>query len=237
MVAYNVLTEGEIGLPPLGGGTSERDVITETPDAEQEGIEVAEAAEPETPEASATSAPTETPSPTPAPTETPVPPTNTAVPLPTATEPPPPTEPPPTSPPTEMPNTGLALDTWYSRGNVSLAVSSDIHYSLGDRAAYPHLGLKIPIRNISQSPISFEYGSWNFQLVDNMGNSYPSYLGDFSRRLSLYPGEMYRLYGTLGNQYVYFDVDFTNPAITQLTLIIRDVSSVSHAEWVIPISH
>ena len=86
MVAYNVLTEGEIRLPDFRPGAPETVVVTATPDAEQ-GIEVAEAAESEAEEPSATPAPTETPSPTdtPAPTETPVPPTDTPIPLPTST--------------------------------------------------------------------------------------------------------------------------------------------------------
>jgi hypothetical protein len=169
-------------------------------------------------ELTSTPYPTYTPYPTHTPHPTPVPPTATPI----------PTEPPAPKP---QSNTGLAIGEWYSKGNVSIGVTN---YSLHDWSSTigPILIFDFGVENISKNTISFNWGPSNFRLTDNLGNSYPLD-SSLNERLILNPGEMEIIKATD----LRFRIDHANPAITEATLIVSNLSSVDKAEWVIPLHH
>jgi hypothetical protein len=169
--------------------------------------------------------------PTPYPTYTPYPthtPRPTSI-LPTATSVP--VEPPE---PTSQSNTGLEIGEWYSEGNVSIGF---MDYSLHEWNIGPLIIFDFWAENTSAETISFNWGASNFTLKDNLGNSYPVYTGSSSpnERTILKPGEADNL--EIDNSDLYFKIDHGNPDITELTLIVRDFSSVERAEWIVPLNH
>lgn len=161
---------------------------------------------------------TNTPRPTitPQPTSTPSIPTNT----------------PPPSPLSVASNTGLELGEYYTQGNVSFAVTNLEFGKSND-------GLSIRpffhIRNISGNTISFDYGYYNFQVKDNLGNIFPASGYISSWTMVLEPGEFIQL--DAGNFYWRFNGNYSDPNVMYLTITVTNLSSIESAEWIIPVNH
>lgn len=168
--------------------------------------------------------PTPAPSPTRYPTHTPYP---TYTPYPTQR--PPTATPRPTAipGPTATPrNTGLKVGEWYSQGDISSAITE---VRLGKWGYDPTLSFDMLMKNISEHTISFKWESSNFRLEDNLGNLYVCG-EDLSERLILEPGEQ----ASRGSLFI---IDHSDPRITEVTLIVTNLSDIEHAEWVIPLYH
>lgn len=163
--------------------------------------------------------PTYTPYPTYTPFPTEVRPTDT--PRPTSTVAP--------SPAPE--NTELSVGDWYTEGNVSIGLT-DVDFREGSIIA-----ARIPVRNVSGHRIAFEYHSSNFVLKDNLGNTYAA-AGTNVRSLTLDAGETERwLTPGLCCGVFFYEVNYASTDIAELTLVIKDLSSIEYAEWTIPVYH
>lgn len=176
-------------------------------------------------QAATVSSPTDTPQPTetPQPTLAPTNPPPTAVP---PTSLPPTAVPQPTSPPQ---NTGLAIGQWYTSGNLSFVID-DVYF-------YTRIRLTYRVKNVGSSPISFQYSSYNFQVYDNLGASYPiDVTTGESRTVNLDPGEIQKIANPFYGWWDY-EGNFANTAVTQVTVVVSDLSMIERAEWVIPIAH
>ena len=163
---------------------------------------------------------------TPYPTYTPLP--TQAIPTinPTATE---------TQAPTLTPvpaNTDLAVGQYYSQGNISFGLS-EVEFNSGTN---PSVWLFFMVRNIGSNPISFEYGGYNFTLTDNLGNTYKGTTTEFLRTETLDPGDFKNLSASTVPSWRYSG-NYAHIDVTHLTLTVRNLSAIEHAEWVIPISH
>lgn len=235
-VPYRILTTlnlTQLGIKEFPCGTSLPDsTITSEPALTNTSV----AAATNTPEPTTTDTPqptlTDTPEPTstdtpePPPTNTPIPPpTNTPIPVPTNTPPPPTAVPAPQ-------NTGLSMGQWYTTGNISIGVTEmKFRTSPGIK-----IGLTVPVRNVSNGPISFQYGSYNFLLKDNNGNTYPAE-GSNTNTVSLNAGETERFLTPGLCCQMFFKVNHADPSITELTFSVSNLSSVEYAEWKIPVNH
>jgi hypothetical protein len=133
-------------------------------------------------------------------------------------------------------NIGLSLGESYSQGNISLYVSEIDYDSQSSRDLY--VGIRASVRNISTNKITFGYSNENFILKDNLGNTFPFRGGGggrFNWPVVLGSGESKRLQSSLCCA-IYFDVDYTNPAITSFTFIVKNFSGIDYAEWHIPVN-
>jgi len=181
--------------------------------------------------------------PTPLPTYTPYP---TYTPLPTQVQPtaapasPEPTNIPLPAVPTDVPvptsppqNTGLSVGQWYTAGSLSFVVD-DVSFFGGDNS---FVRLTYRVKNVGNGPISFQYSSYNFTVHDNLGTTYPidSTNGE-SRTVNLDPGETTKIVNPWFSWWDY-EGNYANTSVTQVTVVVSDISLIERAEWVIPISH
>ncbi len=121
----------------------------------------------------------------------------------------------------------------YSKGNVSLClfVAKFLNPSAFE--------VELKIKNIGSNVINFSYGASNVAVVDNLETRYSlSTIGQqgLQGSLMLNPGETSSLYNA-GIWSWYFTGDFANPSVTNLTIIVTDVSTIDRAEWVFPVFH
>lgn len=133
--------------------------------------------------------------------------------------------------PTAIPqNSDLDVGQYYSQGSISLALSKVEFKNT------PAVWLSFNVRNIGSNTVSFEYGSHNILVRDNMGNTYSPHYDDFSGTKILEPGDSKSIYHpNLGNWRYYGN--YADPNVTYLTVTITGLSAIEHAEWKIPIHH
>jgi len=129
-------------------------------------------------------------------------------------------------------NIGLSLGESYSQGNISLYVSEIDYRSQGSSL---YLAVQASVRNISTNTITFGYSNENFILKDNLGNTFPFRGSSFNWPVVLDNGKSKSLQSSSCCG-IFFNVDYTNPAITSFTFIVKNLSGIDYAEWHIPIN-
>lgn len=124
----------------------------------------------------------------------------------------------------------LAVGQYYSQGSISLALS-EVEFK-----NTPAIWLSFNARNIGSNTISFEYGSHNILVRDNLGNTYTPHYDSFSDTKILEPGDSRSIYiPNLGNWRYYGN--YADPNVTYLTVTVTGLSAIEHAEWKIPVHH
>jgi hypothetical protein len=133
-------------------------------------------------------------------------------------------------------NTDLEVNQYFTRGSIALALTQ---VRFRSNFAGPYVVLAFTARNVSNQPISFQYGGFNFRVKDNLGNAYAiaTSLASPVYNITLEPGDSRSIRSGTGTTDWSFFGNYTNPQVEYLTVTISDFSAIEHAEWKIPINH